>query len=109
IPHFASLFLADHYTHAGGKYFERSPLMHAHKAKTPTLNICGALDRCTPPQEAFQFHSALKAAGVESEVLAYPEEGHGIRKYPAAIDFTARLIGWFERHMPARFARKFDA
>jgi dipeptidyl aminopeptidase/acylaminoacyl peptidase len=50
LPHFMSLVLQDHYTNPGGKYFECSPIMHAHKAKTPTLNICGALDRCTPPE-----------------------------------------------------------
>ena len=48
-----------HYTNPNGKYFKRSPIMHAHKAKTPTLNICSALDRCTPAEEASQFHNAL--------------------------------------------------
>jgi dipeptidyl aminopeptidase/acylaminoacyl peptidase len=65
------------------------------------LNICGALDRCTPPQEAVQFHNALRHNGVESVLLTYPQEGHGIRKYPAAIDCTARMIEWFEARMPA--------
>jgi dipeptidyl aminopeptidase/acylaminoacyl peptidase len=45
IPHFVALFLADTYTNPGGKYFQRSPIMHAHKVKTPTLSICGALAR----------------------------------------------------------------
>lgn len=101
IPHFVALFLADHYENAGGKYFERSPVMHAHKVKTPTLNICGALDRCTPPEEAMQFHRALLESGVESVLVTYPEEGHGVRKFPAAIDYAARVVGWFERHMGA--------
>ena len=75
IPHFVSMSLADAYTNPGGKYFQRSPIMHAHKAKTPTLNICGALDRCTPPEEALQFHMALLENGVTSVLLTYPEEG----------------------------------
>lgn len=101
IPHFVSLFLDDHYTNPTGKYFERSPIMHAHKAKTPTLNICGALDRCTPPEEAMQFHNALLENDVESVLLTYPEEGHGVRSMPAAIDYAARVVDWFEKHMPA--------
>lgn len=104
IPHFVALFLADSYTNPGGKYFQRSPIMHAHKAKTPTLNICGALDRCSPPEEAVQFHNALLESGVRSELVTYPEEGHGIRKLPAAIDYSARLVAWFEEHMPATAA-----
>jgi dipeptidyl aminopeptidase/acylaminoacyl peptidase len=101
IPHFVALFLADTYTNLGGKYFQRSPVIHAHKVKTPTLNICGALDRCTPPEEAVQFHNALRENGVESVLVTYPEEGHGIRKWPAVIDCAARTVAWFETHMPS--------
>jgi dipeptidyl aminopeptidase/acylaminoacyl peptidase len=102
IPHFAALFLADTYTNPVGKYFQRSPIMHARKVKTPTLNICGALDRCTPPEEAVQFHNALLESNVNSVLVTYPEEGHGVRKWPAAIDYAARVVAWFEEHMPAK-------
>ena len=99
LPDFCSMSLGDRYTNAGGKYFQRSPVMHAHKVNTPTMNVCGALDRCTPASEAIQFHNALLESGVKSVLVTYPEEGHGVRRYPAAIDFTARLVGWFEDHV----------
>jgi dipeptidyl aminopeptidase/acylaminoacyl peptidase len=99
IPHFVSLFLADSFTNPHGKYFQRSPIMHAHRAKTPTLNICGALDRCTPPEEAAQFHSALQEAGTRSVLITYPQEGHGVKRFPAAIDYAARVVAWFEEHL----------
>ncbi len=101
IPHFVSAFLADSYAKAGGKYHQRSPVVHAANVKTPTLNICGALDRCTPPEEAAQFHNALLENGTKSVLVTYPEEGHGIRKWPAATDFSARVVGWFVEHMPS--------
>jgi dipeptidyl aminopeptidase/acylaminoacyl peptidase len=101
LPHFVKSFLADDYSNAGGRYHQRSPLMHARKVRTPTLNICGALDRCTPPEEAMQFHNALRESDVKSVLVTYPQEGHGIRKFPAAIDMAARLVGWIEEHMPA--------
>jgi len=102
IPHFMDLILKDKYNNPNGLYFDRSPIMHAHKAKTPTLNICGALDRCTPPEEAVQFHNALLEHGVKSALAIYPEEGHGVRKFPAMIDYVARVVAWFEQHMGAR-------
>jgi dipeptidyl aminopeptidase/acylaminoacyl peptidase len=105
IPYFVSLFLADQYNNPEGRYFTRSPIMHAHMVKTPTLNICGALDRCTPAAEAVQFHSALLENGVESVLITYPEEGHRVRKFPAAIDYAVRLVAWFETHMPATPAK----
>jgi dipeptidyl aminopeptidase/acylaminoacyl peptidase len=99
IPHWPALFLKDKYTDPNGQYFQRSPVMHAHKAKTPTLNICGALDRSAPPEEAVQFHNALIENGVESVLVTYPEEGHGVRRLPAVIDYAARVVSWFEEHL----------
>ncbi len=102
IPQFVSLFLNDHYTNLAGAYYSRSPLLHAHSSKTPTLLVCGDLDKWTPPAEAIQFHNALVENGVDSVVVRYPEEGHGVRVMPAAIDFAARCVMWFERQIPPR-------
>ncbi|MGH8200509.1 MAG: S9 family peptidase [Steroidobacteraceae bacterium] len=99
IGHFVALFLKDTYINPGGKYFERSPIMHAHKTKTPTLSTCGVLDRCTPPEEAVQFHNALLENGVKSVLVTYPQEGHGVRKWPAMVDYSTRMVGWFEEHI----------
>jgi dipeptidyl aminopeptidase/acylaminoacyl peptidase len=102
IPHFMSLFMGEKFNKPGGKYFDRSPIMHAQRARTPTLNICGTLDRCTPPEEAMQFHRALLENGIKSVLVTYPEEGHGIRRLPAAIDFSARVVAWFDEHLGRR-------
>jgi dipeptidyl aminopeptidase/acylaminoacyl peptidase len=100
IPHWPALFLADTYTNLDGNFFSRSPIMQAHKTKTPTLNVCGALDRSAPPEEAVQFHNALLMNGVTSVLVTYPEEGHGIRKLPSLIDFATRVVSWFEEYLP---------
>jgi dipeptidyl aminopeptidase/acylaminoacyl peptidase len=96
---FVDIFLDDTFDNRGGRYFERSPIMYAHRVRTPTLSICGALDRCTPPDQALQFHNALIASGVDSALVRYPLEGHGVRSLPAAIDFTARVVSWFQKHL----------
>lgn len=102
IPYFDEIFLQDSPTNPTGLYFQRSPVMFAGNVRTPTLNIAGARDRCTPPTQAQEFHNALLEHGVESELVIYPEEGHGVRTMPASIDLATRVIGWFERHMPAK-------
>jgi dipeptidyl aminopeptidase/acylaminoacyl peptidase len=101
-----ALFLQDRYDNPGGKYFLRSPVMHARKAATPTLSICGALDRCTPPEEALQFHNALLENAVESVLVTYPEEGHGISRFPALVDYAARVVAWFDEHLGADRGRE---
>src|SRR6185369_1545784 len=100
IPDFVRVFLQDSLTNTSGRYFTRSPIMFAHRVKTPTLNVCGLLDRCTPPEEAVQFHNALLENDVESVLVTYPEEGHGIRKGGATLDCAARVVSWFEDHRP---------
>ena len=56
----------------------------------------------TPPEEARQFHNALLENGVRSVLVTYPEEGHGVRKFPTLFDYAARVVGWFEEHVMAR-------
>ena len=47
-----------------------------------------------------------KIAGIESLFVTYPQEGHGVRTMPALFDHTARVLSWFDKHMPAGgFAR----
>jgi dipeptidyl aminopeptidase/acylaminoacyl peptidase len=100
IGYFDTIFLEDDAYAANGRHHERSPVMYAGRVRTPTLLIAGALDRCTPPGQAVEFHNALREHGVESRVAVYPLEGHGVRSFPAKIDSHARLLWWFERHMP---------
>ena len=99
IPHFDLTFLNCRYGEPGNLYFTRSPIMHAAKAKTPTLSIAGALDKCTPPTQAVEFHNALIESGVKSALVIYPQEGHGVRELPAAIDYVSRIVAWFDEHM----------
>jgi dipeptidyl aminopeptidase/acylaminoacyl peptidase len=85
----------------GNQVHTRSPVMHASKATTPTLLTAGAKDRCTPAGQAREFYQALIGHGVDSELVIYPGEGHGVSQFPAITDYLTRLVTWFERYMPA--------
>lgn len=85
----------------GSAVHTRSPVLQASRVRTPCLNVAGARDRCTPPEQAREFHQALTAHGIESVLAVYPEEGHGIRSFSAMTDFLTRVTRWFDRHMPA--------
>ncbi|MDT9599930.1 S9 family peptidase [Sphingosinicella rhizophila] len=105
IPFFCTIFLKDDIDNPTGKYHSRSPIHFAKNVKTPTLNICGALDKNTPAGQALEFHHALLGHGVKSVLATYPKEGHGIRTMPAAFDFLTRAIDWFVEHMPPGAAK----
>jgi dipeptidyl aminopeptidase/acylaminoacyl peptidase len=100
IPTLDRLIVQEEPFYKAKAYLERSAIMFAHRVRTPVLQIAGTLDDCTPPTQALEFHNALCAAGVESELAIYPLEGHGVRDERALVDYYTRLISWFVKHMP---------
>jgi dipeptidyl aminopeptidase/acylaminoacyl peptidase len=112
--HFTSSLAAWDATFVGGSPTEPSnfgrfsPVMRFGRLRTPTLLTAGANDRATPPGQAIEFWQALRLSGVPSEVVIYPQEGHGVSTFPALIDFVARMVGWFDRFLPAEGAPKRD-
>jgi dipeptidyl aminopeptidase/acylaminoacyl peptidase len=94
-------FLGDVPERAEGQHHARSPVFAGDRLRTPTLLTAGAKDRATPPGQAVEHYRALRAQGVPAEVVIYPQEGHGVRTFPAAIDLATRLLVWFERFLPA--------
>lgn len=77
-----------------------SPLPIIDRVRAPLLVIHGANDPRVPLSEAEQVVAAVRANGLECELLVYPDEGHGLAKrvnqldaYPKALEFLARQLG----------------
>jgi dipeptidyl aminopeptidase/acylaminoacyl peptidase len=85
----------------GGEHHARSPVMAGARLRTPTLLSAGLRDRATPPGQAVEMYRALRSQGVASEVVIYPDEGHGVGSFPAALDLMTRIVTWLERFVPA--------
>ncbi|HLW98004.1 MAG TPA: S9 family peptidase [Candidatus Acidoferrales bacterium] len=80
--------------------WERSALKHVAAAATPTMLMHGENDPDVPIAEAEQFYVALKDVGVETIMVRYPREGHGIRESAHTVDSIIRCIAWYEKHFP---------
>ena len=78
--------------------WERSPIRYANRVKTPVMFIHGENDNDVPIIEAEQFFIALKDVGVETIMLRYPREGHGLRESKHVVDALDRSIEWYDRH-----------
>ncbi len=87
--------------HAAQLYLRRSPIVHVTDRTAPTLVLHGSADRCTPVGQAEEFHRALLDAGVPSELVIYPREGHGITEPDHQVDLWARVCSWFGRYLPS--------
>jgi dipeptidyl aminopeptidase/acylaminoacyl peptidase len=89
----------------GGKPWEvaeamrtHSPLAYVEKVATPTLILHSRDDRRCPIAMGRMFYQALVARGVPTEMVVYPDEGHGIRQPRHREDVLRRTLAWFVRH-----------
>ncbi len=80
--------------------WERSALKHVANVITPTMLVHGENDADVPIAEAEQYYIALKDVGVETVMVRYPREGHGVRESHHNVDFIDRSIRWYEAHFP---------
>lgn len=80
-------------------YWNRSPLAHVAKVRTPTLILHGEKDeRVTWPQGQ-ELYRALKRVGVETQFVTYPREPHGIAERAHQIDLLERVLAWFDKYV----------
>jgi dipeptidyl aminopeptidase/acylaminoacyl peptidase len=80
-------------------YAKVSPITYITKAKTPTFLYVGERDIEVPPTQSVEYWHALKALGVPTSLVIYPEEGHGIRDPKNAADLRVRTVAWFDRYL----------
>jgi dipeptidyl aminopeptidase/acylaminoacyl peptidase len=62
----------------------------------------GELDKCVPLSQGRELYQALAEAGVETELVVYPREGHGWRERAHILDGIERMRIWLDRHLAAR-------
>ncbi len=82
-------------------YWDRSPLKHAHRVKTPTLIIHSDQDMICPIGQAEEWFYALKTLGVPTEMVIFRGENHSLSRSGTPVNLVERLrriIGWFERY-----------
>ena len=80
------------------KLWDRSAIRYANKVSTPTLFLHGENDNDVPIEEAEQYFIALKDVGVDTVMVRYPREGHGLRETKHAVDALQRSIAWYHRY-----------
>ncbi len=80
------------------KLWERSALRYVARVRTPTMLVHGENDNDVPIAEAEQYYIGLKDVGVETIMVRYPREGHGLQEPKHIVDFLDRSVAWFSQH-----------
>jgi acetyl esterase/lipase len=70
-----------------------SPLFFVNAKSCPTLLLHGAKDPLVPVSHSKTLHNKLKAAGAETRLVIYPNEGHGW--YGATLENSFEKIASF--------------
>lgn len=75
------------------------PFLHADRIKTPTLFIVGVQDFNVPAAGSEQMYQALKSLGVDTGLVLYPGEFHGIRRPSFQKDRLQRYLDWYKKYL----------
>lgn len=80
------------------KYLKLSyPYLKSERIKTPTLFLTGEKDFNVPAVGSEQMYQALKINGVETGLIVYPGQFHGITNPAYQIDRLKRYNEWFDK------------
>jgi dipeptidyl aminopeptidase/acylaminoacyl peptidase len=81
-------------------YYKSSAMTFITQVKTPTLVVVGDRDGECPAPQSFEFWHALRDLGVPTQLVVYPNEGHGFANPEHRRDVLERALGWFDLYMP---------
>ena len=86
----------------GGRPWEVPDLMRKHspstyvdRVETPTLLLHARDDRRCPIAMSKLYHQSLVKRGVKTQMVVYPNEGHGIKQPRHRVDVFRRTLRWF--------------
>jgi carboxymethylenebutenolidase len=78
----------------------------APSLKTPWLGLYGDQDKGIPPEQVEQLRAAVAQAPVDTEIVRYPDAGHGFHcdarsayHELSARDAWARTLAWLDAHL----------
>ena len=80
-------------------YAKSSAINYIKQARTPTLVVVGDRDGECPAPQSFEFWHALRDQHVPTQLVVYPNEGHGFVDPEHRMDVLVRAVQWFERYM----------
>jgi len=75
------------------------PFLHADRIQTPTLFLGGERDFNVPVQGGQQMYQALRSLGIDTQLIIYPNEFHGIQRPSYQKDRYERYLAWYEKYV----------
>ncbi|PHN06260.1 S9 family peptidase [Flavilitoribacter nigricans] len=81
-------------------FLERSPIFYADQTKTPLLIMAGKEDTRVHPGQSIELYRHIKTrTETPVRLILYPGEGHGNRNATARLDYSLRMLRWFDKYL----------
>jgi dipeptidyl aminopeptidase/acylaminoacyl peptidase len=81
------------------KYMQMSPFFHITNVKTPTLVMVGTADMNVPTVNSEQLFQALRRLGIDTMLILYPDQPHGIYVPSYQKDRLKRYLAWMDHYL----------
>ncbi|MBV7315353.1 prolyl oligopeptidase family serine peptidase [Shewanella sp. NIFS-20-20] len=81
------------------KYIENSPVFYADRIKTPMMIMFGDKDDAVPWEQGIEMYLAMRRAGKDVVLLQYEDEPHHLKKYPNKLDYSVRMMQYFDHYL----------
>jgi dipeptidyl aminopeptidase/acylaminoacyl peptidase len=78
------------------------PFFHADRIRTPTLFMGGEKDSNVPLLGGEQMYQALRSLGVDTQLVIYPNQFHGITIPSYKKDRLERYLAWYDKYLKPR-------
>ena len=75
------------------------PFFHADRIKTPTLFMGGEKDFNVPIAGGEQMYQALRSLGVDTQLVIYPGQFHGLTVPSYERDRLRRYVEWYDKYL----------
>jgi len=81
------------------RYIENSPLFFADRVETPLLIMHGDEDGAVPWYQSIELYLAMRRLGKDCIFLEYRGEPHHPQKYPNKLDYSIRMMQYFDHYL----------
>lgn len=77
-----------------------SPIYYTDRAKTPILILGGTADPRVSPTQSLELYRHLKLRDqTPVRLVRYPGEPHGNRRAASRLDYSLRMMQWFDHYL----------
>jgi len=80
-------------------YIENSPLFYADRIHTPLLIEFGDQDGAVPWTQGIELYLAMRRLRKPAFFLEYRGEPHHLKKYPNKVDYSIKMMEFFDHYL----------